>query len=350
MLSPETPIRTEGGDLALIELRGGTTLRALTEAGLTRVLCRGIRYRNAPPELIRLETRSGRSLTLTPDQPMYARMVPGHTRHDVVLVKELGMGAFLVTGPRGIRETSPRRYFYRKVPAGQSRCEHVYLLASLATEDEAMLHRKRLNARFGVPEATGGYKDMGPDQWRTLFLEIDTILRAHELLEELGLDPEDPHWVQRSLDPNDLRKHLLVEAVRFQGDWFVEVRRPESGRGRPIHLDARAEAERLRDLSSYEGLDHVDVDRRYEIGWPTPYRRLRAAAVQPGMGLPLLEDERRREDIVVRVERVPGDGMVYQVDATSTVGALADGLLVGADRIADSKFEKDPKRRPPWPP
>lgn len=345
MLSPDTPIRTEGGDVALAELRGGTTLRALTEAGLTRVLCRGIRYRNAPAELIRLKTRSGRTLTLTPDQPMYARMVPGRTRYDVVLVKELGLGAFLVTGPRGIRETSPRRFFYRKVPEGQSRCEHVYLLASLATEAEAMLHRKRLNARFGVPEATGGYKDMGAEQWRTLFLEIDTILRAQELLEELGMDAEDPHWVQRSLDPTALRKHLLVEAVRFQGDWFVEVRRPESGRNQ-LRLDAHVEAERLRDLASYEGLDHVDVDRRFELGWPVPYRRLRAAAVQPGMGLPLLEDERRGEDVVVQVERVPGDGMVYEVDATSTVGALANGLLVGADRLTEAKTAKDPRRRP----
>ena len=345
MLSPETPIRTEGGDVALVELRGGTTLRALTEAGLTRVLCRGIRYRNAPPELIRVETRSGRNLTVTPDQPMYARMVPGPTRYDVVLVKELGLGAFLVTGPRGIRETSPRRFFYRKVPEGQARCEHVYLLASLKTEAEAVLHRKRLNARFGVPEATGGYKDMGPEQWRTLFLEIDTVLRAHELLEELGLDPEDPHWVQRSLGPTDLRKHLLVEAVRFQGDWFVEVRRPESGRGSPLRLDAHVEAERLRDLTSYEGLDHVDVDRRYEIGWPTPYRRLRAASLQPGMGLPRLDDERRGEDIVVRVERVPGDGMVYEIDATSTVGALANGVLIGADRPTETKHETESKRR-----
>jgi hypothetical protein len=346
MLSSETPIRTDGGEVALVELRGGTTLRALTEAGLTRVLCRGIRYRNAPPELIRLETRSGRTLVVTPDQPMFARMVPGPTRYDVVLVKEQGLGAFLVAGPRGIRETSPRRFFYRKVPEGQSRCEQVFLLASLPSEAEAMLHRKRLNARFGVPEATGGYRDMGPEEWRTLFLEIDTILRAHELLEELGLDPEDPHWVQRSLDPSALRKHLLVEAVRFQGDWFVEVRRPESGRGQPLRLDAHVEAERLRDLISYEGLDYVDVDRRHELGWPTPYRRLRAAAVHPGMGLPLLEDERRGEDVVVRVERVPGDGMVYEVDATSTVGAVANGLLVGADRHAPSKSKTDPKRRP----
>ncbi len=332
MFSADTELKTSQGDLPIAAIRAGNTIQGLTDAGVTQIAAYGIGYRTAPPELIRIQTEQGRSLTVTPDHSMFCRFLPGPPRFDVVLVKEVGLGAVLVSGARGMRETGDSCFRYRTVSADSEQTEEIYLLASFDNEKDALLHRKILNTRFGVPESTGGYRDMGQGEWKELFLQVDTILRAHELLEELGMDPRDPHWVQRSLSPAKLRRHLQLEAIRYKGYWYIEVRRPDRPSGRPVRLDGRSDTERLRDLRSYEDLEHVDIYRRFEIGWAAPYRRMRAAAIHPGMGLPCLQGDRRREDRIVSVETVPGSGMVYSPDTPDTLALLVDGLVVAGPR------------------
>lgn len=331
MLAAACRLSTSEGEIPAAEARAGTSLACLTASGPGPARVVDVGYRAAPRELIRLETSRGRVLVLTPEHPVFCRFLPGAARWDVALVKEVGVGAVLVSGQRGLREIGERTYFYRTVPEGEGRTEEIFLLATLPDEGRATLTRKLLNTRFGVPEATGGYKDMERGAWRQLFLEVDTIRRARELLDDLDLDPREPHWVQRSLTATEARRHLLVEACFRHRGWSVEVRRPDRQRGRPPRAAPRAEVERLQDLASYEGLEHVDVDRRYDLGGGRLYRLLRAAAVRPGMGLPGLEGDRPGEELVVRADRVPGAGLVYRVEAPEALGLVAEGVVLGGD-------------------
>jgi hypothetical protein len=279
--------------------------------------------------MIRLVTAKQETLLVTPDQPLYARFLPGAARFDVALVKEVGLGAVLVSGQRGLRETSERRFFYRSAPTGGGGSEEIFLLGSYPSEKGALLARKLFNATYGIPESTGGYRDMDREHWRRFFREVDTLWRCQELLETLGMNPREPHWVQRSLSPAALRKHLLLEAEWVDTSWKVDIRRPSRNPGSLIRLEPRGEIEQLPDLSSYERLDHVDIDRRYHLGANRPYRRLRAAAVRPGMGLPRLEGKQLREDTVVVAERIQGEGLVYRLEAPESLGLLVEGLVIG---------------------
>jgi hypothetical protein len=279
--------------------------------------------------MVQIVTAHRRELLMTPDHPVYCRFLPGSARFDVALVKEVGRGAVLISGQRGLRETSEARFFYRSASGTEQSSEEIFLLGSYPDEKKAFLARKLLNLEFGVPESTGGYRDMGRDQWRQLFREVDTLWRARELLEKMGLDPREPHWVRRSLSTAQLRKHLFLEANWDGKQWRVEIRRPSRSPGALVRLDPRAEVEYLDDLASYEPLDHVDIDRRYLIGKNRAYRRVRAAAVRPGMGLPIWKEGKLEEDQVVEAIRVPGKGLVYRLEAQPSLGLLVEDVVLG---------------------
>lgn len=329
MLAASSRVRAPRDPVEVASIRAGDEILLATEGGPRPQVSEGIGYRVAPESMVHLLTAARRELLLTPDHPVYGRFLPGGTRFDVALVKEVGRGAVLVSGQRGLRETSEARYFYRGAAGGDPGSEEIFLLGSFPSEKRALLARKLWNLRFGVPESTGGYRDMSREEWRELFREVDTLWRAQDLLEDLGMDPRSPHWVQRSLTPAQLRKQLLLDARWTGAAWRVEIRRPSRSPGALVRLDPRAEVEHLHDLKSYQRLDHVDIDRRYELGGNRAYRRLRAAAVLPGMALPVWSHGKLGEDPVVQVERVEGQGLVYRLEGPPTMGVLVEEVVLG---------------------
>lgn len=321
------------GPAQVKDLRQGDRILALGPLGLSLVEIQGVSYQTAPARGVSLETESGLILSLTEEQEVFFRFVPKRSPFDVVLVRERGVGAYVISGKRGPREGSGETFFYRVVEAGKESAEEIFLLGSFPEEKRARFLRKFLASSFGIPESLG--QDLDPDRedWLKLFREVDTLGRSRDLLREYGLDPDRPHWVQRSLSRTQLRRHLYLNARYFRSEWHLEVGKPKI-RARTFDLKPKASvAETLRDLSSYEGLDHVDIERCFELGWPWTYRSLPATALQPGMALPALRGQNRSEEVISRVVRSERKGTVYRLELSESVGYPVDGIVLASPQL-----------------
>lgn len=328
MLAPDVEVLAERGPVPARSIREGEALCVHGPEGRAIRPARVMGYRAAPPELIRITTSADRVLTVTPDHPVFMRFGPGAAPWDVVLCREVGVGAALLCGRGGLRDLGDRRYSYTRCPPGDPATEEVYLLGSFPSQREARYHLKLWGARYGLPETTGGYRDLSHEDWRRLFLDVDTLGNAFELLRDLDLDPDLPHWTRRTLDAGGLRRHLLVEAVEKGEGFDVRIRRPQVHAGRPRGERLPRDPLRVADLASYQGLEHVDVDRRVDLGGRHVYRRQVAAALRPGMLVPVLEQGRVGEDRVVAAGRVPGDGLVYRVGAAAAAALLVQDFMI----------------------
>lgn len=330
MLGPDLRCATDRGSEKVSSLREGRSIQAFGAGGPSLARVGGIGYRAAPAQLVTLTTASGAELPLTPDHPVFARFVPGPPPWDVLLVREVDAGAVLLAGRGGFREAGDQVFHYQGTDREEDELrEELFLLASSATGPEARYAVKLWGARHGIPEATGGYKDLPRDGWKALFREVDTVGPARRLLEELGLDPADPHWVRRRLTGPRMKRHLLVDAVWRRDLWHVKILRPGRGKSRFLGLDGRQPDQELADLASFEGLGHVDLMRRYELAPGAVYRRMRAAALGPGMAIPTWQAGKLGEERIVRTARIPGKGLVYRLDLGRTLGIFVDGVLVG---------------------
>lgn len=329
MLAPDVQLSGEAGPVRAAEVRAGQRLRGLTSLGLGFAPVTAPSYADAPAELIELETSGERTLRLTPEHPVFGRFLPAPRIWDVVLIREVGVGAALVAGRGKLRERGESRFLYDLVEEGSERIEEIHLLGSFATEAEAQFHKKLWATRHGLPEATGGYRDLPREAWRRLFVEVDTLSRAYELLDARGLDPDEPHWVRRELSRASVRKHLRVVATYREGGWDLKIRRPEMPGVRSGRTRHDGPPQRVADLSSYEGLGHVDLDRRLDLGSGARFGQYRAAGVQVGMAVPVADGDRIREERLTAVRRVQGEGVVYRLGFAGSLGILAEGLVVG---------------------
>ncbi len=329
MFGPETRIMTRDGPVPVVSLKTGIPLRVLGRMGFVTSERWELRYRKAPRSLMRVRTASGRSLVAAPEQTMFLRFLPGQRPWDLLLVREVGLGAALVRVRGGLRTVAPRRFVHVPANEDQDRTEEIHLVGCFAGEEAAALQQKVLSARFGIPESSGDSRDLSREAWKSLFHQVDTLGRAFELLEHLGLDPRDPHWTRRSLTPAGMKKHLLVEAVYRSGLWGLTITRPEATARRGARVRATTQELQVPDLSSYEGLEHVDVDRRLDLGLGSVHAQYRMAAVAAGTGVPQWVGEALGEDRIDLVERVPGDGLLYEIHCQDAIGLLAEGLLIG---------------------
>ena len=328
MLSENSILQGVQGPVEVQNLRQGEKVLALTTLGLSFVEVQGVTYQKAPIRGISLETEEGRILGLTEEQEVFFRFVSKRSPYDVVLVRERGVGAYVLSGKRGPREGSGETFFYRVLDQEQGSTDEVFLLGSFPEESRARFLKKFIAARFGIPESFGEELDPNREDWLRLFHEIDTLGRSRELLAGYGLDSHRPHWVQRNLTRLQLRRHLFLSAKFFRGEWHVDVGKPKVRTKAFDRIPKNQVGETLRDLSSYEGLDHVDIERSFELGWPWTYRCLPATGLQPGMAIPFLEDDKRSEQVISKVMRSTRKGLVYRLELGDVVGFPVDGVLL----------------------
>lgn len=222
-----------------------------------------------------------------------------------------------------------------KNPLVRRRCERtaegILPVAAFDSREEAHLHELAWSLKYGIPTAVfyhrGGYSN---NFERKLFDLIDSGAGAECCLADLGKDWKGALRAQaitagsvaRSVvnlevlgeDGGKLRKLVYWEKMRVRGSFqFKSLEK------------ARQKAEIIAGENTAEVVEHWGFlpNRRIKF-LPVP-----AASILPGCLLPVVEGSRVGVCKVVKVERAPYEGVVYNLEVEPGNNFAVDGVFVG---------------------
>jgi DNA helicase-2/ATP-dependent DNA helicase PcrA len=322
----------------------------------TRVLKAAVRSRQGFG--IRMTTASGRTLTSTPEHVHFAGYRLGVTPqlHFVYLMHKQGIGWRLGTSQTHTRgQVKPVVGFLQR--ARQEHADELWVVSTHASEQEARLQEEVWSLRYQLPTLPfvprkGSTKGLVHDAEaiRRVFASVDSKAGAERLLVDLGMAVEAPH--HRAQASTGLRRQVVVtlcgdrrgkrpmHRISMTGR-SVQDRRILEGLGlsvRPAKAgstswrvetcaasygDIRRLADRIR--------NHLDAEIHLQarLG-ASPGREasslpfLPACNLMPGMAL---FDGAGGLEVVDRVERVPLEAEVYDLDIEGVHNFLANGLV-----------------------
>src|SRR3989440_563232 len=332
------------GDLVMSSYGSG----ALRPAKVTERLAR-----ERSGRMLTLYMRSGRSICSTPEHTHFAGYLPGETPQTYFLYlmhKErvgwrLGTSQVYTNG----QEKPMVGFKQRSAP---EHADGTWVIRTHSTENDARLDEMLTSLRYGLPtlpfsprkgKAVNGLVH-DAKYISHLFQSLDTDSAALRLLEDVGLDPEQPHYRPRGRNSN---RHNIV--ITLCAD-----RRGAS----PMHrISVAGGARAVRRILEAQGLS-VPAAKHNHRSWRfetvredfgelmTIARRIRdeldaqlvlqglmykrslpfvtASAIRPGM---VVATDANSFDVVERIEAQPYTGEVYDLNIERTHNFIAGGVI-----------------------
>ncbi|HEY7780151.1 MAG TPA: UvrD-helicase domain-containing protein [Ktedonobacterales bacterium] len=310
---------------------------------------------------IRITTRAGRTLVSTPEHTHFAGYRLGITPqlYFTYLMHKRGVGYRLGTSQVYTRgQVKSVVGFMQRTH--QEHADAAWIVSAHASENEARVDEYILSLRYGiptlpfVPRTGGSINGLVHDgrYIRRVFEAFDTVENAQRLLRDVGLSAQHPHYRPRSRNSN--RMHLVITLCadrRGAGPRHAMslVANSERARDALESLGLRVRTERPGVNSwSYEASSAdmaVLLERAERIGQVADVELvfqarlglnqaeavggnslpfLPAASVRPGMAL---FDAAGGYDVVERVETVPLDAPVYDLDIERSHNFIANGIV-----------------------
>ncbi len=196
------------GDAVLSNYGGGGLRPARVLEQLVRPRC---------GRLLALHLRSGKVLHSTPEHTHFAGYVLGETpqTYFLYLMRKDGVGWRLGTSQVYTQgQVKPMVGFHQR--SIHEHADAVWVIRTHASENEARLDEILTSLRYALPTlpftprkgrgANGLVHDLR--YIKRVFDALDTDDAAQRLLEEVGLDPERPHYIPRSR--NSKRRNLVI--------------------------------------------------------------------------------------------------------------------------------------------
>jgi DNA helicase-2/ATP-dependent DNA helicase PcrA len=331
---------------------------------------------------------SGRRIMSTRDHVHFAGFVRGRT-------PQQHMTYLMWRADKGYRVGVSRTYTNGQVKAmigPQQRCnaEHadaLWVISVHATEAEARLAEAQLAAKYGMPtlpfiahrRSTTTVNSLVSDQalLDRLFASLDTEKSARRLLEDHGLDVDEPHHVPQTstmASSGTPRRRLSVvlcgdrrgrtamhriclfgyddegrAALESLGLSVRPARKGSPGwRFETAHMDMQEIARIVEDIEGVMAVRVRPVARlaaNDDVAVTNSLPFIAASAIRRGM---VMVDEEGAFDVVVSVDEVELDRPVYDLDVEGTHNFVADGIVThnsvyrfrGADYRNIVRFEE----------
>ena len=383
-LLPETLVHTSDGVMPIQSIQKGAL--AVAAGGYGRAYNgrvsskKKFRYSG---KVVRITTKTGKSLTATPNHLLFARVEMMSGKYFVYLMYERVKG-FRIGIAKGERFDGKRQDLGLRIRANQERADRMWILKLTDTLEDAKYHEALLAYTYGIPMVVfHAYANramrISQAHINALYEQIDTRSRAQELMSALHLYFDYPHFLP-SATVRGARKSIRINSVLFGdkraasagycasrlsvnsthaedlmklGEQKYTIRAGKSGTFR-IERHAtdygviEQELSVLKDRA--QTMQEVSI-ARYSFMTDKKFSFMPASHVLPGMKVPVLDEANQQivEDVVVDVELEDYTGEVYDLDIDKVHNYVAGGIVThnsvyswrGADFRNILNFERD---------
>ena len=376
-----TKIQTPRGQKKIEDLKKGDEIIAASGRGSTmtsRISHTG--KRSFKENLVKVKTRSGKIIKATPNHIVFARlgMNPGWNYVYLMYRKDKGYRIGIASHARSDGSSLK---IGLQVRSNQENATKMWVLKVCTDRNEAHYWETYYSTSYGIPTTVfhvrGRRMRMSQEYIDRLFNEIDTDTNANQLLTDLGMDINYPHytpqgtfrnivnlryfgdgritqespwhahrvdlWSSDSKLAKQLKSVGYNPRVRSRDNWRVGINRLQYA---DIQDVAQKLSESANDAEIIVGAFLVD---KGNSPLAQKFNLMPASHLHPSMIIAIEKDGQIIEDEIIEISSEPYKGTVYDVEVENLHNYIANGMVVhnsvygwrGADYRNVRRFEQD---------
>lgn len=357
-LPSETQIITKEGKKPINQIKVGDKVLSATGRGssdffgVTKVF-----KRKYSGKMIKITTKSGAIIKLTPNHIMFGKLVPSSLYYHIYLMyrKDFGYRIGVATGERTSKSIGI------KLRGNQESADKMWIIKECKTKKEAIYWEFYYAFKYGIPTlvfyAAGRSMMITQGYINKLYKQIDTEKRALKLMKDLDIDPRYPHHRSQGTTSRRKPNRHVIHLKFFQelrpslkspwcahrislntSDWNLEKKVKKAGfytrpgrkstwRTEIMRVEYKTAEKIAKQLSESAG----DIEISYEaflVKDKSKFLFQPASHIRRSMALPALIQKGIKPDRVVKIEQENYKGYVYDLEIDKTHNYLADRVVV----------------------
>lgn len=379
-LAPGTSIETKEGIKPIESVKKGDLVRAPAGYGKTYFFeVQRNKRSNFSGEMLIVKTKSGKSIQMTRNHLCFARLEQTN-RYYVYLMFSSAKG-YRIGLAKGSRFDGKKFDIGLRIRANQERADRMWVLKVCDSREKAQYYEALYAYKYGIPMTlfhafTNRSMKLTQSSIDLLYEQLDTPSRASQLMKDLGIDFEYPHFIP-SATTRGTSKRVHLNTVLF-GDRRTTAKSPWSASRLSINtsdsedlavMQALGHAVRAGKSSTFRSeihnldygmiekslnqvLDQTSSDvqvNKYSYITDKKFVFMPAGQLHVGMSLPVQQGEAVIDDTITEIKKIKHNGSVYDLDIQSVHAYIADGVVVhnsiyswrGADFRNILNFERD---------